>query len=284
MHPALSQDRVALITGAASGIGRAAAKRLAMLGMKIVLVDIDRRKLPDAEAATIAAAAGDATRITAAEVDVSDLAAMQALARRVETLWAPPSLLMNNAAIFVHGEGGSVFDSPAGWRKIYEVNLWGPVNGVAAFLPGMLAAPGRRLIVNTGSKQGITLPPGNDCYDSVKAALNAYTQLLARQLRERAGSQVSAHLLVPGWTTTGDSEHRPGAWLPEQVIGYLLAELDRDAFFIVCPDGETTSDMDRKRMLWHALDMVKGRPALSRWHKDYANEFAAWMNKDLPAL
>jgi NAD(P)-dependent dehydrogenase (short-subunit alcohol dehydrogenase family) len=281
MHSALARDRVAVITGAASGIGRAAAKKLATRGMKVVLVDLDRRKLPKAEIEAVTAAGGDARRVTASPVDVADAEAMKALARRVETLWGPPSLLMNNAASFARA---STLDSPMLWRQIFDVNLFGALNGIAAFLPGMLAGGGKRLIVNTGSKQGITLPPGNSGYDASKAALNAQTQLLAHDLRSRPGCEVSAHLLVPGWTTNGDNPHKPGAWLPEQVVDYLLAGLEREQFWIVCPDGETTAEMDRRRMLWHAYDPIRGRPALSRWHPDFKDEFDAWMTRELPDL
>lgn len=281
MHPALARDRVAVITGAASGIGRAAARKLATLGMRVVLADLDRRKLPKAEVETVAAAGGDARRVTASPVDVADADAMKALARRVETLWEPPSLLMNNAASFARA---STLDSPMLWRQIFDTNLFGPLNGIAAFLPGMLAGGGRRMIVNTGSKQGITLPPGNSGYDASKAALNAYTQLLSHDLRSRPGCTVTAHLLVPGWTTNGDNPHKPGAWLPEQVVDFMLAALKAEQFWIVCPDGETSAEMDRRRMLWHAHDPIKGRPALSRWHADFKEEFDAWMTRDLPEL
>ncbi len=285
MHPALSADRVALVTGAASGIGRAAARRLVSLGMRIVLVDITPQKLADAEAEMIELAGGDDARVQASLTDVSDFEAMRGLAHRVAREWEPPSLLMNNAAKFVHGgAGGGIFDSPDDWRAVFDVNLWGVVNGVAAFATGMIEAGGPRLIVNTGSKQGITLPPGNACYDTVKAALNAYTQLLAHELRNRQGCALTAHLLVPGWTTTGDSEHQTGAWLPDQVIDYMLTALDKGDFFIICPDDETTSEMDRKRILWHALDMIENRPALSRWHPDFADAFAEHMKRQLPPV
>ena len=111
--------------------------------------------------------------------------------------------------------------------------------------------------------------------------MNAYTQNLARDLRERPGSQVSAHLLIPGWTTTGDAEHRPGAWLPEQVVGHMADALERDAFFILCPDDETPNEIDHKRIVWNALDIVLDRPALSRWHPDHKDAFAAFMQKPL---
>jgi short-subunit dehydrogenase len=106
-----------------------------------------------------------------------------------------------------------------------------------------------------------------------KAALRTYTEGLQHELRNREGCRITAHLLIPGWTTTGKREHKPGAWLPDQVIDFMLAALDRGDFYIVCPDGETTSEMDQKRILWSAGDLVENRPALSRWHPDYAREF-----------
>jgi short-subunit dehydrogenase len=130
------------------------------------------------------------------------------------------------------------------------------------------------VVLNTGSKQGITNPPGNLAYNVTKSALRTYTEGLQHELRNIEGCRVTAHLLIPGWTTTGKKEHRPGAWLPDQVIDLLLAALDRGDFYIICPDDETTLEMDRKRILWSAGDLVENRPALSRWHPDYAREFA----------
>lgn len=270
---------VAVITGGASGIGRAAARKAAAAGMRIVLFDVNADKL-QTTAAELAATVG-ADNVQADVVDVADPAAMTALAHRVEERWGAPSLLMNNAAFFVSGGAGGILDPIANWQQTFAVNVLGPVNGVQAFLPGMLKAGRPGVIVNTGSKQGLTNPPGNPAYNTSKAAVNAYTQNLARDLRERDGSTVSAHLLIPGWTTTGDAAHRPGAWLPEQVIDYMQKAIARDDFFILCPDGETTNETDHKRILWNAMDIVEDRPALSRWHPDWQDAFAAFMERPL---
>lgn len=266
---------VAVITGGASGIGRAAARRCATAGMRIVIIDVNERKLGRMREEL-------GNRVIAEPVDVADPGAMSALARLVEREWEPPSLLMNNAAAFVAGGAGGILDPVENWQRLFAVNVLGIVNGVMAFLPGMLAAGRRARIVNTGSKQGLTNPPGNPAYNTTKAAVNAYTQNLARDLREREGSRVSAHLLIPGWTTTGDAEHRPGAWLPEQVVAYMAEALARDAFFILCPDDETPNILDRKRIMWNALDIVLDRPALSRWHRDHREAFAEFLKRDLP--
>ena len=278
---------IAVITGGASGIGRAAARKAAAAGMRIVLVDVNQAKLA-ATTAELTAIVG-ADKVWAKNVDVADPAALQALARQVETAWGSPTLLMNNAAYFVAGGAGGILDPIENWQRTMAINVLGPVNGVQAFLPGMLRAEHPGVIVNTGSKQGLTNPPGNPAYNTSKAALNAYTQNLARDLRESAGdlrkgegAGVSAHLLIPGWTTTGEAEHRPGAWLPEQVIDFMEAAIARDSFFILCPDDETPNETDHKRILWNAFDIIEDRPALSRWHPEWKERFAEFMRGELP--
>jgi len=279
MPHAFEKDGVAVITGGASGIGRAAGRRAAAAGMKIVLVDVNPDKL-DATAAELAAAVG-AGSVLAKVVDVASAEAMMALATEVEARFGAPTLLMNNAAAFVAGGAGGILDPIENWQRLFAVNVLGIVNGVQAFLPRMLLAARPAVIVNTGSKQGLTNPPGNPAYNTSKAAVNAYSQNLARDLRERSGSLVTAHLLIPGWTTTGDAEHRPGAWLPEQVVDFMSDAIERNAFFILCPDGETTPEIDHKRIYWNAMDIILGRPALSRWHSDFKDAFAAFMKRDL---
>ena len=270
---------IAVISGGASGIGRAAARKAAAAGMRIVLVDVNQPKLA-ATTAELTAIVG-ADNVWAEIVDVADPLAMGALAQAVETGWGPPTLLMNNAAYFVAGGAGGILDPIENWQRTFAINVLGPVNGVQAFLPGMLKAEHPSVIVNTGSKQGLTNPPGNPAYNTSKAALNAYTQNLARDLRERDGVGVSAHLLIPGWTTTGEAEHRQGAWLPEQVIDFMEAAIARDSFFILCPDDETPNQTDHKRILWNAMDIIEDRPALSRWHPEWKERFAEFMKRDL---
>jgi NAD(P)-dependent dehydrogenase (short-subunit alcohol dehydrogenase family) len=270
---------VAVITGAASGIGRAAARRAASSGMKLALVDVNQTKL-DATATELRQVAG-VDNVLAETVDVSSFEQMQELARTVSGRFGSPTLLMNNAAAFVAGGAGGILDPNENWQRLFAVNVLGVVNGVQAFLPGMLASQRRSFVVNTGSKQGLTNPPGNPAYNTSKAAVNAYTQNLARDVRDRAGSAVTAHLLVPGWTTTGDAAPNPSAWLPEQVVDFMADAIGRDEFYIICPDGETTAEIDRKRIYWNALDIILGRPALSRWHKDYKQKFADFMARSL---
>ena len=280
MAESFAAGGIAVITGGASGIGRAAARRAAQAGMRIALVDVNAGKLA-ATAAELAEIVGNDNILTST-ADVADASAMTTLARQVEARWGSPALLMNNAAYFVAGGAGGILDPIENWQRTFAINVLGPVNGVQAFLPGMLRAGHASVIVNTGSKQGLTNPPGNPAYNTSKAALNAYTQNLARDLREREDSQVTAHLLIPGWTTTGEAEHRKGAWLPEQVIDFMEAAIARDGFFILCPDDETPNETDHKRILWNALDIIEDRPALSRWHPEWKERFAEFMERELP--
>jgi len=132
------------------------------------------------------------------------------------------------------------------------------------------------VIVNTGSKQGFTNPPGNFGYNMTKSAVKTFTEGLQHDLRNIEGCQVTAHLLVPGWTTRGKAEHKPGAWHPEQVVEVLEAALDRGDFYIICGDDDVTPEMDRTRILWGAGDVVDNRPPLSRWHGEYDDAFKAF--------
>lgn len=271
MPPPFLPNQTVVITGAALGIGRAAALRFAQLGLRVVMVDAAGDTLQ--EAASAVSGVSGADKVLASTTDVTDAAAMAALAAEVDGRFGAPTLLMNNAATRV---GGGVTAPIEHWRTAFEVNLWGVMHGVNAFLPAMLAAGHTGFIVNVGSKQGITNPPGNAAYNATKAALKFYTESLQHDLRGRPDCRVSAHLLVPGWTTTGTAAHKPGAWLPEQVVERMLDRLAASSFYIVCPDNEVSEAMDRQRIVWAATDITDDRPALSRWHGSYGDAFKAF--------
>jgi NAD(P)-dependent dehydrogenase (short-subunit alcohol dehydrogenase family) len=272
-HPVLTAGRVAVVTGAAMGIGLAACKRFATLGMRVAMADVLSDELQSA-CAEVARLARDGERdVLAVPTDVARPEGLEALKESVYATFGEVRLLMNNAATRT---GGGPFGRPEDWRSALDVNFWGVVHGVRAFVPRMIEQGEPCLVINTGSKQGITNPPGNLAYNVTKAALKAYTEGLQHELRNTAGCRVSAHLLVPGWTTTGKREHKAGAWLPDQVVDFLLAALDRGDFYIVCPDDEVTPEMDRKRILWAAGDITENRPPLSRWQPDYIEKFRAF--------
>ncbi|MET0371387.1 MAG: SDR family NAD(P)-dependent oxidoreductase [Sphingobium sp.] len=269
MHPALASGRVAVVTGGASGIGLAAARRFAGLGMRVCIAD--RAGLDEA-----AAILGDDA--LAVDVDVSDRAAMIAFADRVAAEIGPVAVLMNNAGI---GGGGDALTNPDGWDRVLGVNLMGPVHGVQAFVPAMVESGAPGLVINTGSKQGITQPPGDTAYNVSKAGVKALTEGLAHTLRQKGG-QVSAHLLIPGFTYTGMIARRvaqqpPGAWTADQVVDRMLEGIVRGDFYILCQDNETTREQDEKRIAWAVGDVIENRPALSRWHPDWADAFARHM-------
>jgi NAD(P)-dependent dehydrogenase (short-subunit alcohol dehydrogenase family) len=163
------------------------------------------------------------------------------------------------------------------------VNLWGAIHGAHAFVPAMVEGRRPGFVIVTGSKQGITTPPGNAAYNVSKAGLKAFTEALQHELRNTAGCRISAHLLIPGFTFTGINARLgskpPGAWMPEEVVEFMLESLGRGDFYILCPDNDVTRKMDERRMQWAVDDIIKNRPALSRWHPDWKAEYEEFMKR-----
>jgi len=278
IHTALAPSNVAVVTGAASGIGRAAALRFAGGGMKVVMADLPGDALVEAQAAA-AEAAGNADAVIAAPTDVSSFAALERLREVTEANFGTPSVLMNNAGVGLN-PGGAAKDLAA-WKRLIDVNFWGVAHGVHAFVPSMVESGAPGLVINTGSKQGITTPPGNAAYNVSKAGVKVLTEQLAHELRNTDGCQVSAHLLIPGFTFTGmtarASEKPPAAWTADQVIDFMLASLAARDFYILCPDNDVDHATDAKRIRWAAGDVAENRPALSRWDPAWKAKFEAYM-------
>lgn len=280
LHPALNEGNVAVITGAASGIGLAAARHFAGLGMKICMADNHDPLLHEVGADEVAPLCRNGMNdVLTINTDVKDIKQVESLKDVVYRHFGRVNVLMNNAGI---GAKAGSWDGFAAWQNIINTNLWGIINGVQTFTEAMLSQDTPGVIINTGSKQGITCPPGNTAYNVSKAGVKALTEGLAHDLRTQGNGEVSAHLLVPGFVYSGMMKARipekpASAWTPEQTITYMVERLSMGDFYIICPDNEVTPEMDRKRILWAAGDMVNNRPALSRWHPDYAEEFEAFM-------
>lgn len=264
---AIAPGKIAVVTGGASGIGLAAARAFAAAGMRVWLLDRPGAAL-DGAAASIEGA-------TALAIDAADPLAVADAAAAI----GPVSVLMNNAGV---GAGGDVFADPAAWTQTIGVNLMGVLHGVQSFVPAMIASGEPGLVINTGSKQGITQPPGNTAYNVSKSGVKALTEGLAHTLRQQADGRVTAHLLIPGFTYTGMTARRlpekpPSAWTPEQVVALMLERIAAGDFYILCPDNETSPEQDARRIAWAAGDLIENRPALSRWHPDWQEAFARYM-------
>ena len=275
-HPAFKPDSVAVITGGASGIGLAAAMKFAAMGMRLAIADRSGEKL-DATASALRAAG--AAEVMTAAVDVSERAQVEALEAEVTERFGGADILMNNAGI---GRGSSCLGPYEDWQALLGVNFLGVLHGTQVFAPGMVARGRAGAIVNTGSKQGITTPPGNPAYNVSKAAVKAFTEALAHELRNTEGCRISVHLLIPGFVFTGITglpEKPPAAWTAEQTADFFVDAMGRGDFYILCPDNDVSRALDEKRMAWAMGDIIENRPALSRWHPDYADAFAAFIGK-----
>jgi NAD(P)-dependent dehydrogenase (short-subunit alcohol dehydrogenase family) len=275
---ALAAGNVAVVTGAASGIGFAAASRFATLGMKVVLADRAGEALERATREVAASSPEGTAAVIGIGTDVSRRDEVVTLRDTVTERFGPVSVLMNNAG--VGNNPGQPWENSGAWRALVDVNLWGVVYGCEAFVPGMLARSEPALVINTGSKQGITSPPGNAAYNMSKAALRNFSESLAHALRGAANGRISAHLLIPGFThtgMTGAAEKPASAWTPSQVVDFMLERLSAGDFYVLCPDNAVDRATDERRMRWAMDDIILNRPALSRWHPDFEAEFASYM-------
>lgn len=272
-----AKGNTACITGASSGIGLACAVKCATSGMNVWLLDIDEEDLPKALARVKSYGTSETQVIQSLICDVTKEGDMQNAAKTIFDHDSTKSVhyLMNNAAVQLGGGFKTNMDT---FHKVFDVNTLGPIHGCQAFVPMMQEKGEVGLIVNTGSKQGITSPPGNLTYNVSKAALKSWTEGLEHELmKERLsnGGKLYAALLIPGWVNTSihlkemkaraalenkefdkDSvffhEEKPaeGAWMPSQVIDFMVGELDKGRFYIVCPDNDVDRETDNLRMTW----------------------------------
>ena len=172
------QDRTAVVTGAASGIGRALALALARRGMKLVLADIEPGPLGDAEKEIAATGA----ETLAVPTDVSSLPSVGALADQAFTRFGAVHVLCNNAGVAI---GGALQEARhEDWEWVLGVNLWGVIHGIEAFVPRMIEAKQGGHIVNTASMAGLIASKGLGIYNTTKYAVVGLSETLAKDLRD----------------------------------------------------------------------------------------------------
>lgn len=275
----LAPGRVAVITGAAAGIGSAAARYFAAIGMRLCLFDRD--------GAALDKLAGELDRGSDVRTIMGDVTSPDDLAGLCDTAFdtfGEVAVLVNNAGI--SAGAGPWSDLPA-WRHQLEVNFFSILTAQAIFVPRMMAQDGRGVVVNLGSKEGITTPPGNAAYSVAKAGVKVLTEQLAHDLREAVGDKVTAHLFVPGYTWTPmNAAHKPEAlgkpdeaWTADQTVSYFADRLRAGDFYILCPDNAVTPAIDAGRVRWAAGDIAENRPALSRWHPAWRDRFAQYIGR-----
>lgn len=211
------EGQVAVITGAASGLGRGIAGRFGAAGCRLVLADVEEPAL--AQAASELGAAG--VEVNAVTTDVSDAASMDALAGAVLESHGHLDLLFNNAGVGIQKPTAEM--TTEDWEWVLGVNLWGVIHGLRVFLPHMLAADAGR-IVNTASSAGHVVVPGLAAYNASKHAVVAVSETVSAELADQ-GSAVTVTAFCPGLVRTGITSsarnrperlRNPGEPLPER--------------------------------------------------------------------
>lgn len=273
----LGDKRTAVITGAAGGIGLETARQFAAAGMNVVIADVKEEDLAQAEE-MLTVTAGNVLSVVC---DVSDFAQVQQLRDTAIERFGSVHCLMNNAGI---GRMGSrPWEDLEAFNEMIGINLMGVVHGCHAFIPSMLEHGEAGAVINTCSKQGITRPPGNYAYNLSKTGVLAYTESLSLAFRNEDNCQLAAHLLIPGFVYTPMvskfiPEKPPFAATAEETVDFMMDALAKEDFYILCPDNETPRALDEKRIQWTADDIIQNRPALSRWHPDYAEAFKSFID------
>lgn len=227
------REKVAVITGAASGIGRAIAERCVQEGMNVVLADVEEQALAQAELEMKATGAS----VLAVLTDVSKASDVEALAQKTLESYGAVHLLCNNAGV---AAGSTAWESTINdWRWTLDVNLWGVIHGLRSFLPTMLEQEAESHIVNTSSLAGLLPYQASATYHATKHAVVAISEKLYYDLAE-LGGEVKVSVLCPGWVKTRimDSErNRP------------QAHQDDPSELIITPEMEAVREKYR-----HAVD------------------------------
>ncbi len=261
----------AVVTGGASGIGRAIGERLAREGMRVVLADVEKAAL-DATVAELRAAGHEATGLV---VDITQPESVAALEEQAVAAYGPVHVLCNNAGVGPQ-EDAPIWELPlSDWRWTFDVNVYGVIHGIQAFVPGMLAHGEPGHVVNTSSGNGgLVLIPGTPIYSTSKSAVSTLTETLHLQLTAQQAA-IRASVLYPGPNIVASNifdarrnrlpayerevpQNAPPITLetiqklakaaghdlpvtqPEEVAEHLLAGLHADAYYILpeSPDGD----------------------------------------------
>ena len=214
------KDKVALVTGAASGIGFALADRFASVGMKVVLADVELNALAAAEQALKKKVAP----VLSVRADVSKAEDVQKLADEAYAKFGAVHVLCNNAGV---GMGGLSWEqSLEDWQWVLGVNLWGVIHGIRTFVPRMLDGGAEGHIINTASMAGLISSPYMAVYEATKHAVVAITETLKMEL-DLTGGKISASVLCPGFVATriSDSErNRPDGTPKPPTAGQLASQ------------------------------------------------------------
>lgn len=276
---AFQKGNTALITGGASGIGLALAKRLLSHGLRVLVADKDISSLSSSP---------ETKDLLTFEMDVSNLESWTRLKSHIDDVFnGQLNVLALNAGRYLPTSFSN--SDPTDFYATMQTNLFGVINGVTTLLPlvcqSARGGKGKGAVVITGSKQGITNPPANPAYNASKAAVKSLAEHLSFDLAKEHPN-VSVHLLVPGWTFTGmtgaasgQKEKPKGAWWPEQVVDYLEEKMKEGKFYAICPDNDVTEDMDKRRMVWAMGDVVENRPPLTRWRPEWKEKAEEGINK-----
>ncbi|HTQ41911.1 MAG TPA: SDR family NAD(P)-dependent oxidoreductase [Polyangiaceae bacterium] len=189
------KGKVAVVTGAASGIGRAMAERFAREGMKVVLADVEEKPLGEA----VEAIGKGGAEVVGVRTDVSKREDVETLARKTFDRFGAAHVLCNNAGV---GAGGMTFDQPlSDWEWTLGVNLWGVIHGIRAFVPRMIDQ-GQGHVVNTASVAGLVSAPGMSAYCASKHAVVTISECLFHELGFVTSGKVKVSVLCPGWVKT----------------------------------------------------------------------------------
>jgi NAD(P)-dependent dehydrogenase (short-subunit alcohol dehydrogenase family) len=189
------RGKVAVVTGAASGIGRALAERFAAEGMKVVLADIEQAALTR----TVDALAARGATVRAVPTDVARSGGVEALAAETLNAFGAVHLLCNNAGVVTAGPTWEL--SVADWEWVLGVNLWGVIHGIRTFVPIMLRQDTECHIVNTASMAGLVSTPMNAPYNVSKHGVVTLSETLQHDLSLR-GARIKVSVLCPGWVNT----------------------------------------------------------------------------------